>query len=152
MVVWLLFSIFPHFVLRNISLAGIWCSDVCKTVVNPFSALLVVFFCTALVSLCCVIYAFPKKKKRKLPLSHARESESLLFPFPFIVCVCVVNVVVMVVKITALREAKLSSFEKMYLRLCGFLTAIMLFFVCFPVRKCNPNKSWYPATKLPYTI
>lgn len=88
MVVWLLFSIFPHFVLRNISLAGIWCSDVCKTVVNPFYALLVVFFCTALVYLCCVIYAFPKKKKKAPSLARSREREpSLSIPIHRM-CVC----------------------------------------------------------------
>lgn len=108
MVVWLfMFSIFPHFVLRNISLALAF--DVlmfAKLLLTPFLLL-----CTVLV--CSVIYAFPKKKEKALPLSRERElsllhSQSIVF----------VNVLVMVVKITALREAKLSSFEKeMYLRL-----------------------------------
>lgn len=131
-----MFSIFPHFVLRNISLAG--CSDVCKTVVNPFSALLdfsgcVLIYCSS-VSVFCDL-CFPEKKKRALPLSRERE-----LSLPHSQSSFVWMWVVMVVKITALREAKLSSFEKeMYLRLCDFLTAIMFFLSVFLWENATPT-------------
>lgn len=89
-------------------------------------------FCTAL-SVLCVIYAFPKALSR----------ESFVYPFPIIVWMWWLWKLL-------LLEVKVSSFEKMYLRLCGFLTAIIFF--CFLVRRCNPNKSWYPATKLPHNV
>lgn len=78
-----MFSIFPHFVLRNISLAG--CSDVCKTVVNPFSALLdfsgcVLIYCSS-VSVFCDL-CFPEKKESSPSLARARAFSS---PFPIIV-------------------------------------------------------------------
>lgn len=68
------------------------------------------------VFLCCVIYAFRKA------LSRESERKPLLFPFPIIVWMWWLWKLL-------LLEVKISSFEKMYLRLCGFLTAIICFLI-----------------------
>lgn len=95
---------------------------------------LVMFLNRILYCSVCVVWSMRSKKL-------SQERESFLFPFPIIVWMWWLWKLL-------LLEVKLSSFEKMYLRLCGFLTAIIFF--CFLVRSCNPNKSWYPATKLPH--
>lgn len=95
---------------------------------KPFSARFSVFesscwieFCTDLVS-ACVMGDLMRSEK----LSLARKLPAL-FPISQSSCECGC----VCENYCSLREAKLSSFEKMYLRLCsGFLTAIMFWFSC----------------------
>lgn len=132
-----MFSIFPHFVLRNISLAlafdVLMFAKLLLTLFLLLCTFLVVFLFTVLVSLCSVIYVFPKKKKA-LPLSRERE---LSLPIPsHRLCECGWWWLWKLL----LWEAKLSSFEKeMYLRLCDSLTAIMFFLSVFLWENATPT-------------
>lgn len=85
----------------------------CLQNLNPFcSFIFLVMFLNRILYSVCVVWSMRSPK--------AFSWESFLFPLSIIV-----NVVV--VKITAVR-GEIVLFWKMYLRLCGFLTAIICFF------------------------
>lgn len=118
----------------------------CWQSLNPFLLVCLCFLviCSSNSDLCCVwSMRFPKAPS--LPRESEGASSSNCSNHRVNVVGCV--------KITAVQRWNCRLIlEKNVSALMLWFPNCYYLFLCFLVRRCNPNKSWYPATNLPYNI